>query len=62
MQPQQPGWEGTILAFIMIFTVLLGSIYGIAVAFKFAVPWLAILIVSIAATVALYYYRRRRLR
>ena len=60
MKPQQPGWEGIILAFVMIFTVLLGSIYGIAVAFKFAVPWLAILIVSLGITGALYYYYQRR--
>ena len=59
MRPRQPGWEGPILAFVMIFTVLLGSVYGVAVVFKFAVPWLALLIVSVALTIALVYMRRR---
>jgi len=57
----QPSWEGTILAFAMIFTVLLGAVYGFAVVFKFAVPWLAILILSVAAALALRYFGRRRM-
>ena len=61
MQSQQPGWEGTILAFAIIFTVLLGATYGVAVVFKFAVPWLAILIVSIVGALALRFFRRRRM-
>jgi hypothetical protein len=56
----QPSWEGTILAFAMIFTVLLGAVYGVAVVFKFAVPWLAILILSVAAALALRYFGRRQ--
>jgi LPXTG-motif cell wall-anchored protein len=51
-----------ILAFAMIFTVLLGSVYGVAVVFKFAVPWLAVLILSGLATAGLYVWRRRRKR
>ncbi len=57
----QPSWEGTLLAFAMIFTVLLGAVYGVAVVFKFAVPWLAILILSVAAALALRYFGRRRM-
>jgi hypothetical protein len=57
----QPSWEGTILAFAMIFTVLLGVVYGVAVVFKFAVPWLAILILSVVATLALRYFGRRQM-
>jgi hypothetical protein len=57
----QPSWEGTILAFAMIFTVLLGAVYGVAVVFKFAVPWLAILILSVAAALALRYFGRRQM-
>ena len=57
----QPSWEGTILAFAMIFTVLLGAVYGVAVVFKSAVPWLAILILSVAAALALRYFGRRRM-
>jgi hypothetical protein len=59
MQSQQPGWEGTILAFAIIFTILLGATYSIAVVYKFAVPWLAILILSIIAALVLRYFRRR---
>ena len=57
----QPSWEGTLLAFAMIFTVLLGAVYGVAVVFKFAVPWLAILILSVAAALALRYFGRRQM-
>jgi len=60
MRSQQPRWEGLILAFAMIFTVLLGSVYGIAVVFKFAVPWLAVLLLSAVATAGLYWWRRRK--
>jgi hypothetical protein len=60
MPPQQPRWEGLILAFVMIFTVLLGVVYSIAVVFRFAVPWLAILIASAALTAVLVFLRRRR--
>src|SRR5436309_417826 len=60
MCSKQPGWEGTILAFAIIFTVLLGAVYGVAVVFKFAIPWLAILILSLVGTLALRYTQRRR--
>jgi hypothetical protein len=59
MQPQQPRWEGLILAFVMIFTVLLGAVYAAAVIFRFAVPWLAILLLSVLLTVVLARLRRR---
>ena len=59
MRSRQPGWEGFFLVLAMIFTVLLGSVYGVAVVFKFAVPWLAVLILSVVITVALYFYWRR---
>lgn len=59
MQSHQPSWEGTILAFALIFTVLLGVVYAIAIVFRFAVPWLAILILSIVVTGALRLRRRR---
>ena len=54
-------WEGFFLAFAMIFTVLLGVVYGVAVVFKFAVPWLAVLLLSVFLAVALYVWRRRRI-
>ena len=59
MQPQQPRWEGLILAFVMIFTVLLGIVYAAAVVFRIAVPWLAILIVAVIVTIALALRQRR---
>ena len=59
MQPQQPRLEGLILAFVMIFTVLLGVVYAAAVVFRFAVPWLAILIAAALITAALAVVRRR---
>jgi hypothetical protein len=58
MRSRQPGWEGMILAFVMIFTVLLGAVYAVAIVFRFAVPWLAILILAIIITIALAYFRR----
>jgi hypothetical protein len=60
MRPQQPRWEGLILAFVLIFTVLLGVVYSVAVVFRFAVPWLAILIASAAITFGLAYVRRHK--
>ncbi|HEX5692532.1 MAG TPA: hypothetical protein VFX76_21100 [Roseiflexaceae bacterium] len=59
MQPQQPRWEGLILAFVMIFTVLLGIVYAVAVVFRITVPWLAILLVAAAVTIVLGFRRRR---
>jgi hypothetical protein len=58
MQSDRPGWEATILAFALIFTVLLGAVYAVAIVFKFAVPWLAIVILSIFVTAALRLWRR----
>ena len=60
MRSRQPGWEGMILAFAMIFTVLLGAVYGFAVVFKFAVPWLLLLILAVLLTAILYIWRRRQ--
>jgi hypothetical protein len=59
MGSRHPSWEGLILAFVMIFTVLLGVVYAVAIVFRFAVPWLAILILSAVGTIALGYIRRR---
>jgi hypothetical protein len=61
MSSQQPSWEGIFLAFAMIFTVLLGVVYGVAVVFRFAVPWLLVLLLSAILTAVLYIWRRRRL-
>jgi hypothetical protein len=58
MQSHRPGLEGTILAFALIFTVLLGAVYAVAMVFRFAVPWLAIVLLSIFLTAALRLWRR----
>jgi hypothetical protein len=50
-----PGWEGPIHRDDLLPAARL--IYGPWC--KFAVPWLAILIVSVALTIALVYMRRR---
>jgi hypothetical protein len=60
MNTGRPSWEGIFLAFAMIFTVLLGAVYGVAVVFRFAVPWLAVLLLSAILTAVLYSWRRRQ--
>jgi hypothetical protein len=59
MSINQGGWEGLLLAFAMIFTVLIGLSYVFANFFRFPIPWLAILVGSAAITLALGYVRRR---
>ena len=59
MRPKQPGWEGAILAFAMMFTVLLGTAYSISVVFRVPIPWLAILIISLISMLAFRYRRRQ---
>lgn len=58
MQSKQPSWEGAILAFAMMFTVLLGIAYALSVTFRLPIPWLAILIISLVAGLALRFRRR----
>jgi Flp pilus assembly protein TadB len=58
MPEKSPGWEGTILAFVMIATVLIGVAYSIALVYATPIPW-AILLV-IAAIAALWLRRRGR--
>jgi len=59
MQPKQPSWEGAILAFGIMFTVLLGVAYGISVTFRVPIPWLAILIISLISMLVFRYGRRQ---
>jgi hypothetical protein len=60
MPTQQPNWEGLLLAFGMIFTVLLGLSYGVSIFFRTPIPWFVILILSFAVTFGLVWLRRRR--
>ena len=59
MRSKQPSWEGSILAFAIIFTVLFGAAYSISNAFRVPIPWLAILIVSLIGMLVLRYVRRQ---
>ena len=59
MRSKQPGWEGSILAFAIIFTVLFGAAYSISNAFRVPIPWLAILIISLISMLVFRYGRRQ---
>ena len=59
MSTKQPSWEGTILAFAAIFTVLIGTAYGLAVWYRTPIPWLTIIVVSAVCALGLRYIRRR---
>jgi hypothetical protein len=58
MPTKQPGWEGTLLAFALIFTVLMGVTYGAAIYFRTPIPWLLNIVVALIGAVALRYARR----
>ena len=58
MPTKQPGWEGTALAFALIFTVLMGVTYDAAIYSRGPVPWLANLVLALVGAVALRYLRR----
>jgi hypothetical protein len=58
MSTNQPSWEGTLLAFAMIFTVLIGLSYVFANIFRIPVPWVAVLVGSLAIALALRRFRR----
>ena len=60
MAPNRAGWEGLILAFVMICSVLLGASYVISLSFGIPIPWLAILIVAGLLTAGAYRLRLRR--
>ncbi|NWG18727.1 MAG: hypothetical protein HXY39_00210 [Chloroflexi bacterium] len=59
MAPKSPGWEGTILAFVMISTVLIGAAYSIALVYATPVPWLALLVVAAGLALGLRHRSRR---
>lgn len=59
MPSQGPNWEGLILAFAMIFTVLLGVFYGVSMLTRTPVPWLIALVLALALTFGLRYLRGR---
>jgi hypothetical protein len=52
------GWEGTALAFVITFTVLMGVAYTLGVTFRMTIPWLLILVVSAVVAAATRWRRR----
>ncbi|MFO7167207.1 MAG: hypothetical protein DIU80_004190 [Chloroflexota bacterium] len=60
MASKGSGWEGTALAFAMIFTVLMGVAYVLGISYGITIPWLAILVVSLLVAAALRLLRHRR--
>jgi hypothetical protein len=59
MSTNQPGWEGTFLAFAIIFTVLIGLWYTVSIYYRVPLPWFGILVGSLLAALILRYIRRR---
>jgi hypothetical protein len=60
MEKKSSGWEGPILAFAMIFTVLIGlANVAVAILDRGSVPWLIILLVSIGVAIGLRYIPRQ---
>ncbi len=62
MESDQSSWEGTLLMFALLFTVLMGVTYGAAIWFRTPIPWLANIVLAILGALALRYVRRRLLR
>lgn len=58
--PPRSEWEGLLLAFGSIFTVLLGLAYGVSIYFRTPIPWFAIMILAFALVFGLGYLRRSR--
>ena len=59
MQSNQSSWEGTLLVFALLFTVLMGVTYGAAIMFRTPIPWFANLVLSVLGALALRYSRPR---
>ena len=59
MSEQPSGWEGTILTFIMIATILIGSAYSVALVYETPVPWALLLFIAAIATFWLHRLRRK---
>lgn len=62
MESKKGRWEGTILAFAIIFTVLIGLGNLLAAVFEGAVPWVIILVMTIAITIGINYIPRHKQR
>jgi uncharacterized membrane protein YfcA len=60
MASKQPSWEGTILAFMVILSVLIGVGYVIALNFRIPVPWLALTIIALGIALGARFARKQR--
>jgi quinol-cytochrome oxidoreductase complex cytochrome b subunit len=60
MEPKKPGWEGTLLLFFMMYTVLTGISYTLGVTFRTTIPWIAIPVISFAVAFGFRVMRNRR--
>jgi hypothetical protein len=60
MASKQPSWEGTILAFMVILSVLIGVGYVIALNFGIPVPWLALTIIALGIALGARFARKQR--
>jgi hypothetical protein len=58
MPAQRPGWEGTLLLFIITFTVLMGISYNLGYIYRFPIPWLLIIVLAAGVALAVRYLRR----
>lgn len=59
MAPKQ-SWEGTILAFVLILTVLMGIGYTIGMTYLISVPWPVLVLIALIGALGLRFYRRSR--
>jgi hypothetical protein len=60
MPSKQPSWEGTILAFMVILSVLIGVGYVIALNFGIPVPWFALTIIAFVVALGARFARKER--
>lgn len=60
MEPKKPGWEGTILLFVMTYTALVGVSYTLGVTFRTTIPWLFIPALSLVVALGFRILRKRR--
>ncbi|HMO58028.1 MAG TPA: hypothetical protein PKA05_18880 [Roseiflexaceae bacterium] len=50
-------WEGTILAFAITFTILLGIVYSLGVVYRLTIPWVLIPLMSLGVALWVRYRR-----
>jgi len=58
MPTKRPSWEGSILVFAFLFTILLGGSYELAPVLKIGIPIVWVLLASVLITLGLRYISR----